>query len=161
MNGTCKALVCSVGPYSTRGTKDAVYDVRAEPDSMLSDKLENIGGSLKFFGLLGCIAVLVSSIIVLIFFGSINKESDGKIFMKKLTDNIAISVIMLVVAIPEGLPMTVSISLAYSVLQMKKFDNILVRDLASVEKVGLITDLCLGKTGTMTTEEMEVHNFYT
>ena len=44
---------------------------------------------------------------------------------------------------------------------MKKFDNILVRDLASVEKVGLITDLCLGKTGTMTTEEMEVHNFYT
>ena len=92
MNGTCKALVCSVGPYSTRGIKDLVYDVRAEPDSMLSDKLENIGGSLKFFGLLGCIAVLVTSTVVLIFFGTINKESDGKVFMKKFcNDNLCVA----------------------------------------------------------------------
>jgi len=37
---------------------------------------------------------------------------------------------------------------------------VLVRDLSSVEEVGQITDLCLGKTGTMTTEEMEVVSFY-
>jgi len=81
--------------------------------------------------------------------------------MKKLVEAIVIALVMLVVVIPEGLPMTVAISLAHSVLQMNKYDNILVRDLASVEKVGLITDLCLGKTGTMTTEQMEVVNFYT
>ena len=69
--------------------------------------------------------------------------------------------IMLIVSVPEGLPMTVAVSLAYSVLLMKDYDNILVRDLESVEQVGLIQELCLGKTGTMTTEEMEVVNFYT
>ena len=68
---------------------------------------------------------------------------------------------MLVVAIPEGLPMAVTVSIAHSVLLMSQYDNILVRDIESVEKVGLITDLCLGKTGTMTTENMEVVNFYT
>ena len=68
---------------------------------------------------------------------------------------------MLVVAIPEGLPMAVTASIAQSVLQMSKHDNVLVRDITSVESVGLITDLCLGKTGTMTTEEMHVVNFYT
>lgn len=67
---------------------------------------------------------------------------------------------MLVVAIPEGLPMTVAVSLAHSVLQMSKCDNVLVRDLTSVEQVGQINDLCLGKTGTMTTEEMTVVSLY-
>lgn len=81
--------------------------------------------------------------------------------MDKLVANITVSLIMLIVAIPEGLPMTVMLSLAHSVLLMNKHDNILVRDINSVEQVGLITDLCLGKTGTMTTEEMEVVNFYT
>jgi len=43
---------------------------------------------------------------------------------------------MLIVAIPEGLPMTVTVSLAYSVLQMSKDDGVIVRDISSVEKVG-------------------------
>jgi len=81
--------------------------------------------------------------------------------MDKLFANIIISLIMLIVAIPEGLPMTVQLSLAHSVLNMNKYDNVLVRDTNSVEQIGLITDLCLGKTGTMTTEEMKVVNFYT
>lgn len=69
-----------------------------------------------------------------------------------MVDNIVIALIMLVVAIPEGLPMTVAVSLAHSVLQMSKIDHVLVRDLTAVEEVGQINDLCLGKTGTMTTE---------
>jgi len=43
---------------------------------------------------------------------------------------------------------------------MSDDDNVLVRDLDSVEVVGQITDLVLGKTGTMTTEDMEVHSFF-
>ena len=37
----------------------------------------------------------------------------------------------------------------------------LVRDLDSVEEAGLLSDICMGKTGTMTTEEMEVDSFFT
>ena len=73
---------------------------------------------------------------------------------------VIVALILLIVAIPEGLPMTVTVSLAYSVLQMSDDDNLLVRDVDSVERVGQITDLVLGKTGTMTTEEMTVHSFF-
>jgi len=73
---------------------------------------------------------------------------------------VIVALILLIVAIPEGLPMTVTVSLAYSVLQMSEDDNLLVRDVDSVERVGQITDLVLGKTGTMTTEEMTVHSFF-
>lgn len=82
----------------------------------------------------------------------VNDNLKGDVFTKKLVDNIVIALIMLVVAIPEGLPMTVAVSLAHSVLQMSKIDHVLVRDLTAVEEVGQINDLCLGKTGTMTTE---------
>ena len=46
----------------------------------------------------------------------INEMVGGAEFTKKLVDNIVIALVMLIVSVPEGLPMTVSISLAYSVL---------------------------------------------
>lgn len=44
---------------------------------------------------------------------------------------------------------------------MSEHDNVLVRDLSSVEEAGILSDICMGKTGTMTTEDMEVDSFYT
>ena len=44
---------------------------------------------------------------------------------------------------------------------MSEHDNVLVRDLSSVEDAGILSDICMGKTGTMTTEDMEVDSFYT
>lgn len=57
-------------------------------------------------------------------------------FIDRLVNCVIIALIMLIVAIPEGLPMTVTVSLAYSVLQMSKDDGVIVRDIGSVEKVG-------------------------
>ena len=159
MGGTCKAVVCCVGEESTRGIQDDLVDLSGK-ETELTRKLDNIGGSLKFIGLISSLIILVTSIIVLFFQTGLDDAVGGKIFTKKLVDNITIALIMLIVAVPEGLPLTVEISIAHSVLQMSKYDNVLVRDLESVQHVGLLTDLCLGKTGTMTTEEMEVVNFY-
>lgn len=78
-----------------------------------------------------------------------------------MVDCFVIALIMLIVSVPEGLPLTTQISLAHCVLQMSEHDNVLVRDLDSVEEAGLLSDICMGKTGTMTTEEMEVDSFYT
>lgn len=130
-----------------------------EKDTELTLRLEAIGGSLRFFGLIGSFIILVTSIVVLFIQTGVDEEVGGKEFTKKLVDNIVIALVMLVVAIPEGLPMTVAVSLAHSVLLMKE-DNVLVRDLNSVEDVGMINDLCLGKTGTMTTENMSVVSLY-
>ena len=159
-SGTCKALVCAVGENSTRGIKDAVHDTR-DQETELTRKLDNIGGSIKFIALLSALVILGTALIVLFIQKGVDENLTGKVFVKKLCDCFIISLIILIVSIPEGLPMTVSVSLAYSVLQMADDDNVLVRDLGSVEEAGQITDLCLGKTGTMTTEEMEVVNFYT
>ncbi len=160
LSGTCKALVCCVGADSTRGINDTVYDTR-DQETELTAKLDNIGGSLKFIGLIGMFIVLATSLVVLFIQKGVDENLKGDAFVKKLIDCFIVSLILLIVAIPEGLPMTVAVSLAYSVLQMNEDDNLLVRDLNAVETVGQLTDLCLGKTGTMTTEEMQVVSFYT
>ena len=111
--------------------------------------------------LISSIVILITSIVILIIQGMANEEVGGKIFMKKLMDNITLALILLIVAIPEGLSMTVAISLAHSVNEMYAQDKLLVRDLTSPEELGLVNEIVLGKTGTMTTEEMTVTNFFT
>lgn len=56
--------------------------------------------------------------------------------MKKLMENLTLAVIVLVVSIPEGLPMTIDVSLAYSTIRMFEQDKVLVRDVHSLEKSG-------------------------
>eukprot|EP00052_Salpingoeca_macrocollata_P027037 m.254621 g.254621 ORF g.254621 m.254621 type:complete len:1271 (-) comp22682_c3_seq6:83-3895(-) len=66
-----------------------------------------------------------------------------------------VGVTVLVVAVPEGLPLAVTISLAYSVKKMMK-DNNLVRVLAACETMGNATTICSDKTGTLTKNRMTV-----
>ncbi|XP_075997570.1 plasma membrane calcium-transporting ATPase 2 isoform X8 [Genypterus blacodes] len=70
-----------------------------------------------------------------------------------------IGVTVLVVAVPEGLPLAVTISLAYSVKKMMK-DNNLVRHLDACETMGNATAICSDKTGTLTTNRMTAVEVY-
>lgn len=70
-----------------------------------------------------------------------------------------IGVTIVVVAVPEGLPLAVTISLAYSVGQMHKENN-LVRKLHASETMGGANELCTDKTGTLTQNRMTVQAFY-
>ncbi|XP_066224753.1 plasma membrane calcium-transporting ATPase 1 isoform X2 [Saccopteryx leptura] len=70
-----------------------------------------------------------------------------------------IGVTVLVVAVPEGLPLAVTISLAYSVKKMMK-DNNLVRHLDACETMGNATAICSDKTGTLTMNRMTVVQIY-
>ncbi|XP_037519635.1 plasma membrane calcium-transporting ATPase 2 isoform X7 [Rhipicephalus sanguineus] len=70
-----------------------------------------------------------------------------------------IGVTVLVVAVPEGLPLAVTLSLAYSVKKMMK-DNNLVRHLDACETMGNATSICSDKTGTLTTNRMTVVQSY-
>uniref|UniRef100_A0A4W4FEU4 Calcium-transporting ATPase n=1 Tax=Electrophorus electricus TaxID=8005 RepID=A0A4W4FEU4_ELEEL len=70
-----------------------------------------------------------------------------------------IGVTVLVVAVPEGLPLAVTISLAYSVKKMMK-DNNLVRHLDACETMGNATAICSDKTGTLTMNRMTVVQVY-
>merc|ERR1719340_55216 len=72
---------------------------------------------------------------------------------------VIIGVTVLVVAVPEGLPLAVTLSLAYSVKKMMA-DNNLVRHLDACETMGNATTICSDKTGTLTTNRMTVVQAY-
>jgi P-type E1-E2 ATPase len=79
-------------------------------------------------------------------------EKDELIDMKTLSslvNFIIIAITIIVVAVPEGLPLAVTISLAFSVMKMKKENN-LVRKLEASETMGGASEICTDKTGTLT-----------
>lgn len=72
-----------------------------------------------------------------------------------LLDAVIIGITVVVVAIPEGLPLAVTIALSFSSKKMQKQNN-LVREIASAETMGGATHICTDKTGTLTKNEMTV-----
>ncbi|CAG9109422.1 unnamed protein product [Plutella xylostella] len=80
-------------------------------------------------------------------------------YVNNLVKHLIIGVTVLVVAVPEGLPLAVTLSLAYSVKKMMK-DNNLVRHLDACETMGNATAICSDKTGTLTTNRMTVVQSY-
>lgn len=79
--------------------------------------------------------------------------------LDELVKFIIISITIIVVAVPEGLPLAVTISLAFSVMKMKKENN-LVRKLEASETMGGASEICTDKTGTLTKNQMTVMEYY-
>ena len=85
-----------------------------------------------------------------------NDDRDwGLEFWGDICNGLIIAITVIVVAIPEGLPLAVTISLAYSVGKMYKENN-LVRKLQSSETMGNANEICTDKTGTLTQNKMTV-----
>jgi P-type E1-E2 ATPase len=79
--------------------------------------------------------------------------------IKELVRFLIVAITIIVVAIPEGLPLAVTISLAYSVGKMK--DNFcLVRSINAAETMGGADQICTDKTGTLTMNQMETKAVY-
>ncbi len=79
--------------------------------------------------------------------------------LKAISDMLTYTIVIVIVAVPEGLPLAITISLACSVMKMKE-DGILVRNLDSPEVMGRVEEIVTGKTGTITKDEMKVDQFY-
>ena len=80
--------------------------------------------------------------------------------LKEIVHFFIIAITVVVVAMPEGLPLAVTISLAYSVMKMK-LENNLVRKLDASETMGGADQICTDKTGTLTQNKMTVKGLYT
>lgn len=68
------------------------------------------------------------------------------------------AVVILIVAIPEGLPLAVSIAMALSIENLKK-DKILIKNLESIQTCATVHDICVGKTGTLTEGHLKVSRY--
>ncbi|KFM74141.1 Plasma membrane calcium-transporting ATPase 3, partial [Stegodyphus mimosarum] len=124
--------------------------------SVLQTKLTKLAIQIGYAG--STIAILTVLILVIRFavkFFVINPRPWSPFYMNYLVKFIIIGVTVLVVAVPEGLPLAVTLALAYSVKKMMK-DNNLVRHLDACETMGNATAICSDKTGTLTTNRMTV-----
>jgi magnesium-transporting ATPase (P-type) len=133
MSGQGKALVCCVGDNTliarNRKKSDLVID---EQHTFLEDKLERVAKKISNYSLLACILSVLTHTIFLIglilFDARPLFSNDTLLELGKIA---IIAVVILVVSIPEGLPLTVSIAMALSINSLKK-DNILIKNLEAV-----------------------------
>lgn len=68
------------------------------------------------------------------------------------------AVVILIVAIPEGLPLAVSIAMALSIQSLKN-DKILIKNIESIQTCATVHDICVGKTGTLTEGKLKVSKY--
>ncbi|KAJ3222791.1 Calcium-transporting ATPase 10, plasma membrane-type, partial [Clydaea vesicula] len=150
VNGVGKMLVIGTGENSVNGRIMMTLSVEIEA-TPLQKKLDSLANQIGKFGLGS--AVLMVVVLVIVYF-AISRNSTSVIIKHMI--NVGISAITLVVvAIPEGLPLAVTIALAHATLRMLK-DNNLVRHLSACETMGNATTICSDKTGTLTLNQMTV-----
>ncbi|XP_043657362.1 plasma membrane calcium-transporting ATPase 2 isoform X4 [Drosophila teissieri] len=128
--------------------------------SVLQAKLTKLAIQIGYAG--STIAVLTVIILIIQFCIKtfvIDERPWKNTYANNLVKHLIIGVTVLVVAVPEGLPLAVTLSLAYSVKKMMK-DNNLVRHLDACETMGNATAICSDKTGTLTTNRMTVVQSY-
>jgi len=116
----------------------------------LQKKLDRIAEGIGKLGL--AVAILTFIAIVISALVKTFKDPEREFDMKFVTDvcnGLVIAITVVVVAVPEGLPLAVTISLAYSVGKMQDENN-LVRKLGSSETMGNANEICTDKTGTLT-----------
>ncbi|XP_054243346.1 plasma membrane calcium-transporting ATPase 2 isoform X9 [Indicator indicator] len=132
--------------------------------SVLQGKLTKLAVQI---GKAGLVMSAITVIILVLYFAIdtfvVNKKpwlpECTPVYVQYFVKFFIIGVTVLVVAVPEGLPLAVTISLAYSVKKMMK-DNNLVRHLDACETMGNATAICSDKTGTLTTNRMTVVQAY-
>uniref|UniRef100_A0A8C6XEJ5 Calcium-transporting ATPase n=1 Tax=Naja naja TaxID=35670 RepID=A0A8C6XEJ5_NAJNA len=150
------------GEMEEREKKKA--SVPKKEKSVLQGKLTKLAVQI---GKAGLVMSAITVIILVLYFIIQTFVIDGKTWLAECTPVYVqyfvkffiIGVTVLVVAVPEGLPLAVTISLAYSVKKMMK-DNNLVRHLDACETMGNATAICSDKTGTLTTNRMTVVQSY-
>jgi len=153
LEGTGRYLVTAVGPNSSFGK--IMMDLRQESDKTpLQVKLEAFAGGITKFGLGS--AVLLLLVLTFKFIAGLADNNDApSVKASTFLDILIVAVTIIVVAVPEGLPLAVTLALAYATTRMLK-DNNLVRVLRACETMGNATTVCSDKTGTLTQNKMTV-----
>ncbi|TYI63884.1 hypothetical protein E1A91_D09G047300v1 [Gossypium mustelinum] len=156
-DGSCKMLVTTVGMRTQWGKLMATLSEGGDDETPLQVKLNGVAtiiGKVGLFFAVVTFAVMVQGLLR-------SKLQEGTIWSwsgdeaLKLLEFFAVAVTIVVVAVPEGLPLAVTLSLAFAMKKMMN-DKTLVRHLAACETMGSATGICSDKTGTLTTNRMTV-----
>jgi Ca2+-transporting ATPase len=151
--------VTAVGDSTENGKVFEAAQIDDSVKTPLSEQLDRLGKLVSY----GSYAVGVLIVIgrVLMYFLQPGLEFSWLPFITYVLQTLMIAVTLVVVAVPEGLPMAVTLSLAYSMRRMIKTNN-LVRKMHACETMGATTVICTDKTGTLTCNQMQIYqtDFY-
>ena len=154
MEGHGRFIVDKVGDATENGKVFVETRIDSSARTPLSEQLEKLGGLIAKASYAFAALVIVGRCVMYAFdpaFDSFFTVDFGAYFLQ----SVMIAVTLIVVAVPEGLPMAVTLALAYSMRRMLKTNN-LVRKLHACETMGSATVICTDKTGTLTQNRMQV-----
>lgn len=158
MSGRGEAVVTAIGDATEIGKvarKSTESTAVKTPLNMQLDKLA------KFVSKIGLTVSFVAFAIFLIHDILVNPLWGGNDYLRMaqvVLKYFMMAVTLIVMAVPEGLPMTVTLALALNMRRMLKSNN-LVRKLHACETMGAVTVICTDKTGTLTQNKMQVQDF--
>jgi magnesium-transporting ATPase (P-type) len=161
MNGTATVLVTSTGMGTRIGkiatllqSKDAAGEDSKTP---LQRNLDSLGSKIGMYAIVVCIVVFIVMLIMQSTPDEFNPNTCTGGWCKwqsVIMYGIMTSVTLAVAAIPEGIPLCVTLSLALGCDDMARNKNVLVRKLGAVETLGSASVICTDKTGTLTEGKM-------
>lgn len=161
VQGSGKMVVIAVGVHSVAGKIRArVYESDDHEDE-LGDGDENSPLFVKLdliakqIGVAGTVAATIAFAASCIIGLAVHKDD-----AEKIVDYLIVAITVLAVAVPEGLPLAVTLALAFSSNKMMREQN-LVKHLDACETMGCATTICTDKTGTLTANKMTARAFYT
>lgn len=154
-HGICR--VYAVGDATENGKVMGAAQIDDSVKTPLNEQLDGLGKLITKVSYSIAALIVVGRIIMYL----TTSEFEIGNFIAYLLQTFMIAVTLIVVAVPEGLPMAVSLSLAYSMRKMLKTNN-LVRKMHACETMGATSVICTDKTGTLTQNRMQVYktNFY-
>ena len=134
-----------------------------EPDSPLKVKLSNLAGLISRFGYIGAVVIAAMYLaFYVISAGGIGPYLDtgATEIIKDVVEAVSLAVVIIVCAVPEGLPLMISLVLMQNTSKMLDH-NVLVRKAEGIETAGSLNILFSDKTGTITKGRLEVVEFFT
>ncbi len=154
-SGSAVMRVTTVGDKSVYGQIAGELQQGDDRDTPLKVKLGNLAKGISRFGYIGGVAIAVALMIQNV----IGYTSfDWMTLINDLVQAVMLAVIIIVMAVPEGLPLMIAIVSAQNMGKMLK-DNVLVRKIAGIETAGSLNILFSDKTGTITKGELEAVTF--
>ncbi|KAK8630518.1 hypothetical protein V6N13_079308 [Hibiscus sabdariffa] len=168
VNGYAQMLVASVGMDTVWGEMMSSVTGDKNERTPLQVRLDKLTSSIGKVGL--AVAFLVLIVLLIRYFTGNTKDDYGHTeyrgsktdvngVLNAVVRIVAAAVTIVVVAIPEGLPLAVTLTLAYSMKRMMA-DQAMVRKLSACETMGSATVICTDKTGTLTLNQMKVTGFW-
>lgn len=154
LDGYGRMVVRAVGDRSEAGRVTEQATVRNDEPTPLDRQLNRLANVVGKVGLIVAVTIFVVMVGKSVFFGDLLAKPWFEI-VQHILNTLMISLAIIVMAVPEGLPMSITISLAMSMRRMLKTNN-LVRRMHACETMGAVTVICTDKTGTLTENRMTV-----